>query len=69
MFTVIITVSSKDTGNRFVITTEALALHEAEARVIAFSNIHEDLLMDANVLTVDINENLDRFRFVSIKPK
>jgi hypothetical protein len=69
MFTVVITVSSMDTGKRFVITVETLAKHESEARVIALRGINDDLLMGANLLSVDINENLDRFRFISIKPK
>jgi hypothetical protein len=68
MFTVIITVSSQDTGKRFVITTEVAAKEAVEARTIALRGISDDFLMDANILSIDINENLDRFRFVSIKP-
>ena len=68
MFTVIVTVSDQNTGNRFVITTETLAKTEIEARSIAFMALADTYLMDANILTVDINENLSQFRLVGILP-
>ena len=68
MFTVIVKVSDINTGKRFEITTETLAKNEIEARSIAFMALAETYLMDANILTVDINENLSRFRLVGILP-
>jgi hypothetical protein len=68
MFTVIIKVSDQNTGTRYVLTTETLAKTEIEARSIAFTELADPYLLDVNILTVDINENLNRFRLVDVKP-
>jgi len=67
MFTVTIKVSDQNTGNRFLITSEALAKTEIDARSIVFNELGDSYLMDVNILTVDINENLNRFALVSVE--
>jgi hypothetical protein len=67
MFTVTVKVSGMDTGKRFTITADVCAKHELEARTMALREISDkDLLTDANLLSVDITENLDRVNLVSI---
>lgn len=67
MFNVVVRVSDQNTGRRFTITAAVAAKHEAEARSLALRELSDkDLLTDANLLSVDINENLDRAVLVSI---
>lgn len=67
MFTVEIKVSNQNTGKRYLITSLVMAKHEMVARAVAFVNLADDYLIDVNVLTVDINENLDGFHCVSMR--
>lgn len=67
MFNVMIRVSDQNTGRRFSISVVTTAKHEIEARTLALRELSDkDLLTDANLLSVDINENLDRVVVVSI---
>ncbi len=67
MYTVTIKVADQNTGNRYLLTSVVTAAHECDARAVAFTGLSDkDLLMDANILTVDIVENLDRFALVSV---
>jgi hypothetical protein len=67
MFNVVIRVSDQNTGRRFTFTAAVTAKHESEARTLTMRELSDqDLLTDANILTVDINENLDRVVLVSI---
>jgi len=67
MFTVTIKVACQNTGKRYVLTSVVTTKHESDARAVAFTGLSDkDLLMDVNILTVDIVENLDRFALVSV---
>jgi hypothetical protein len=68
MFTVTITVSDIYTGRKFEILSEALALHEMDARAITLNSLDDDLLAGANILTIDIVQNMDGFRCIHVKP-
>jgi hypothetical protein len=60
-------VSDQNTGRRFTINVAVAAKHEVEARTLALRECgDQDLLMDTNLLSLDINENLDRAVVVSI---
>jgi hypothetical protein len=67
MFTVTIKVACQNTGRRYLLTSVVATDHELDARGLAMEGLSDnDLLMDANILTVDIVENLDRFALISV---
>jgi hypothetical protein len=67
MFTVTIITSDINTGRKYSNRVDVVARHESEARSLAFTSL-DDLLMEANILAVDINENLDRVSTLSVTP-
>ena len=68
MYNVRLKLAAQHNGARFIVEAVVSAKHESEARALAFQGLSDPYLLDANVLTVDIVENLDRFTFVSINP-
>jgi len=67
MFTVTIITSDMNSGRKYSNRVDVVARHESEARSLAFTNL-DDLLMECNILSVDIIENLDRVSALIARP-
>jgi hypothetical protein len=69
LYNVDVRVSDINTGSRYLIQTVVSASHEIDARSVAMTELSfQGFLDEANLLSVDINENTDRFRLISIDP-